>query len=469
MPPDDPELLFERVLERRLQSGMAPENCPDAGILAAFHEGTLSGNETSACKMHVATCARCGSVIEALDASDAIPSTGQEYIRAAEATKPETSGYDAGRREPIRHIVWTRRQPFKEWLTPATIAVAAGVILLIGILVIRQIEKGAIQIAMNQPPIEKHEERLSPGDTRRLATDMPSQPKAQPKTERESALIEKSIKSRLRPDTLDSDTPQHIAPKNEGEEESPTAGLGKRSQREEINKEIAASAAPKPPTPVIARTDDDSKDIVGKKIEDKYAQLAPPLSDFADKSEEWKEDQRKAVREQAAVEKSKGNEMPEPHDAWKDSKPSLIVRDKQSPPKEALKPAAPESALKQILITSPDPNVQWRFGAGGLIEKSSDGGKSWKRQSSNAADDLLAGVAPAEKVCWLAGKNGTVLLTTDGEHWAKLPFPSQIDLGGISSKDARQALLWDTQNKVKFFTNDGGKTWTETTGTTPKD
>ena len=71
MPPTDPESRFEKVLERRLRSDAASD-CPDAEILAAFHEGALSEAEADACGNHVKGCARCGEVIEALIASDAL-------------------------------------------------------------------------------------------------------------------------------------------------------------------------------------------------------------------------------------------------------------------------------------------------------------------------------------------------------------------------------------------------------------
>jgi hypothetical protein len=444
MASDDPELLFERVIKRRLQSEITPEDCPDAGILAAFHEGTLSNDETSACKMHITKCARCRSVIEALETSDEILSPGQEYVPSADAATPEVLGYGAGDRKSVRHFV----RPFKWRLMPATLAVAAGVLVLIGILVIRQSEKGPVQVAMNKTPIEKPEKRSSPGGMARTATEMPSHKKAELKTEEESRLKSKDIKHRLRPDILDSDAGKHSASKIAGERKYETAQLGilgkDRYQREALEREKVDSPVSKDSVPVTLSEAE-----------------APPKHVSSDIADEFK-----VVLDRDRVAGQIIGAYEDLHKALSDDRAKRM--DKELPIVPSIRVAKQEEFAetgKQFLAASPDPNVQWRFGAGGLIEKSIDSGKSWKRQLSNVTDDLLAGVVPSEKVCWLAGKNGTVLLTTDGEHWTRLPFPSKIDLGGIASKDALHTLVWDTQNKVKFSTEDGGNTWTEATGT----
>jgi hypothetical protein len=447
MQSDDPELLFERVLARRLQREIAPEDCPDAGILAAFHEGTLSNDETSICRMHVTKCARCKSVIEALEGSDAILSPEQEYVPSADAATPEVLGYGAGDRKSVRPILWTRLQPLKGWLMPATVAVAAGFFVLIGILVIHQNEKGTVQMAMNKPPIEKLEKKLSPDETVRPATEMTSQKKAELKTEKESRLKSQDIKRRLRSDTRDSDAAKSVAPTIDGEYKYDIAQLDvsdkERSQRPVLKRENVDSEVSKDSVHAVALPEHNSPDIV---------------------------DEFKVVLDRDRVaEQIIGHDELSLNKALSDNKAKRM--DKDLPIVRSDEMAKQEESARtsgQFLVASPDTNVRWRFGAGGLIEKSIDGGKSWERQSSNVTDDLLSGVAPAEKICWLAGMNGTVLLTTDGEHWTRLPFPSKIDLGGITSNDALHALVWDTQNKVKFSTEDGGNTWTEATETAPR-
>ena len=74
--------------------------------------------------------------------------------------------------------------------------------------------------------------------------------------------------------------------------------------------------------------------------------------------------------------------------------------------------------------------------------------------------DLLTGSAPSNKVCWIVGRVGAILLTTDGgAHWTLIPSPLSEDLGGIRATDERHATIWNTRNTKNLETNDGGLTW----------
>jgi photosystem II stability/assembly factor-like uncharacterized protein len=74
--------------------------------------------------------------------------------------------------------------------------------------------------------------------------------------------------------------------------------------------------------------------------------------------------------------------------------------------------------------------------------------------------DLLTGSAPSEKVCWIVGRVGALLLTTDGgAHWKLISSPLKDDLGGIQATDDLHATIWNVQNTKRFFTSDGGLTW----------
>src|SRR5260370_1301533 len=101
-----------------------------------------------------------------------------------------------------------------------------------------------------------------------------------------------------------------------------------------------------------------------------------------------------------------------------------------------------------------------RAGQAGVIEFSSDAGKTWTLQPSGVIADLLAGSAPSDKICWIVGRSGTVLRTTDGgKHWRKLRPPAQDDLRSVFAVDARQATV--SPNNGAYQTTDGGATWTK--------
>lgn len=110
-------------------------------------------------------------------------------------------------------------------------------------------------------------------------------------------------------------------------------------------------------------------------------------------------------------------------------------------------------------VASPDPDVLWRL-AGTTIERSSDRGRSWHAQSTGTSVDLLAGSSPAPTVCWVVGRAGTVLLSTDGRTWRSLDFPDKsADVTGVTARDGASAIV-TTANGRSYRTADGGRTWT---------
>jgi photosystem II stability/assembly factor-like uncharacterized protein len=118
----------------------------------------------------------------------------------------------------------------------------------------------------------------------------------------------------------------------------------------------------------------------------------------------------------------------------------------------------PGVAVKVII--TPKGEYSWRIGAAGLIERSSDYGKTWKAQNSGVSADLISGTAPKEKTCWVVGKAGTVLLTTDGgKHWKIVKTPVAEDLERVQASDAQHAKIWTAGNHVAYETDDGGLNW----------
>src|SRR5438128_1302109 len=77
---------------------------------------------------------------------------------------------------------------------------------------------------------------------------------------------------------------------------------------------------------------------------------------------------------------------------------------------------------RAVEIASPDASIRWRIGAAGMVQRSSDGGATWETLSIGATEDLTAASAPSATVCWIAGRAGTVLLTTNGREWQRVAF-----------------------------------------------
>jgi hypothetical protein len=116
------------------------------------------------------------------------------------------------------------------------------------------------------------------------------------------------------------------------------------------------------------------------------------------------------------------------------------------------------STPRIVLVATQNRSVMWRIGAAGLIEHSADGGAIWQAQASNVEAELLAGSAPTEKICWVVGRAGTIVRTTDGEHWEKIAPPAPLDYVGVTASDALRAVVLAEGGK-RFRTADGGRTW----------
>jgi hypothetical protein len=118
------------------------------------------------------------------------------------------------------------------------------------------------------------------------------------------------------------------------------------------------------------------------------------------------------------------------------------------------------------LLKAPSGSTLWRAGKGGIIERSTDAGKIWDSQSSPSREDWLAGAAISDTVCWVAGRNGAIARTMDGEHWERIAPPAQAagtdakppDWTGITARNAQSVTIMAKDGR-KFATADGGKTW----------
>jgi hypothetical protein len=117
-------------------------------------------------------------------------------------------------------------------------------------------------------------------------------------------------------------------------------------------------------------------------------------------------------------------------------------------------------------IASPNPNYRWRIVPPASIQRSTDGGRTWavvdpvpaRAGAAPAPASLTGGASPALDVCWIVGRNGVVLLSTDGATWHPRPIPESLDLTSVRATDATHAVVTTTTGR-QFSTADGGMTW----------
>ena len=110
-----------------------------------------------------------------------------------------------------------------------------------------------------------------------------------------------------------------------------------------------------------------------------------------------------------------------------------------------------------VVSPAANPDRQWRIERAGRIFRSTDRGASWLLQHPGAGQ-LFAAWAPSSSTCWAVGSDGLVLLTSDGETWAKRSSPERTDLVAVTATDDLHASV-TTRAGARFTTADGGATW----------
>jgi hypothetical protein len=121
-------------------------------------------------------------------------------------------------------------------------------------------------------------------------------------------------------------------------------------------------------------------------------------------------------------------------------------------------PAALRSAAL-ITATAPDGRTVWRTREPGTIERSTDAGVTWTRESGIEAPGARAMASPSVDVCWIVGQAGLILHYETARGWMRVRAPAAVDLVAVTAVDARQATVTAADGR-RFSTADGGESWT---------
>jgi hypothetical protein len=422
--------LHEEALARRIGEALdqlspaGAGECPDAELIAAYHERALQPDEISRWENHFADCSRCRKILAVLAASVDVPLSEKEVARLGElvavAERPSIVEM-AGKAKQLRpnRFDWRVR-----WLAPA-LGVAAVLALWFAV----------------RPPWH------TTGPSENLIAQAP---KSEPLPET-NALIprERPVMETQPAATAPAPPPANrIAPGKETEELKPEVARSEAGPQD-AKKAFANSGAlkneavthvpaipppPPPPAPFQAADEAANRNVPS-------AGLNSPARD-----------------KQAA-----GEVVPEAAQA---PTGAATAMSKSSRSIQALSSALDTVNLGTIAIATPSGKILWRAGKGGKIQRSVDAGRTWILQSNPMQQDWTAGSAPADMVCWLVGRNGAIARTTDGEHWAQIASPLQAsgnanqlpDWAGITATNAQEATITSSDQK-RYRTQDGGQTW----------
>jgi hypothetical protein len=262
--------------------------------------------------------------------------------------------------------------------------------------------------------------------------------------------------------------PAAVAP---AREKAADASVKPQSQapRAEFGDRASATTSPTPP----ARNN--SRRNVPGVLEEAQNKLADTAGDAAQIEKEalGRKDASASAREQSGEllrdkqgKREEGKAITEMRQARPAEAPPAAAASGVSAERMREAPAAPSlgatSQLRKQVTTptvvSPDPNSRWRVVSGGTIERSEDGGRIWIPVRVAGNEEVLTGASPGRLVCWLVGRNGLVLLATDGTNFTRLPFPEPVDLVAVVSPEPRIATVTTADGRT-FRTEDAGRNW----------
>ena len=85
-------------------------------------------------------------------------------------------------------------------------------------------------------------------------------------------------------------------------------------------------------------------------------------------------------------------------------------------------------------------------------------GATWSAVPIDPPAHITSGAAPTPPICWLVGRGGVVLISTNGQPFVRVTPPTAADLASIRAISARDATVTTTDGR-SFRTTDGGVTW----------
>jgi hypothetical protein len=451
MNPRDNEREFGAMVRRGLASGAAAAESEhlDAEVLAAYFERTLTAEELRACDLHVSNCAQCRSEMAALARAE-----------------PEIAG--AGSRR--FSWIWDWR-----FLVPVTAALAMFVAwaTVWGPFGPRGGRVATPIVAQNQQPSATSPLALPPVPPSTEMVDVsPQPPSTATKDSKGSAAVHgKNVESTNaangRPTDEESQNARREFKKERDRGASDTVGGGSGGgvgpaeggsgvgggMAKPPQSEAAKGAAPAPPAP---NSSDATIAVNAGEAEKKAAPAA---------GAEPSKPSAPAQNPNGSANASTQQKAPSAHAATGSRGAAAgatagVGLQKSAPPvaAETVTSRFKQDESTPIVIPTPDSNILWRVAGAHEIQLSRDVGATWQAQLTETSVRLVTGSAPSSKICWVVGRQGTILRTVDGEKWEMVKSPTELDITSVSAQDADVATITASDGKM-YATQNGGVKW----------
>lgn len=395
------------------------ESCADPEILAAYFDRSLDADETAHFESHLSQCSACRRQLAAINRAD-------ESAAADTVGTPKSSSWA---------WIWNWR-----WLAPAAAALIIAGVWVAG----RPMSKSgnqqqpllAMSQSQNEPPVPARPARDYPRDET-ATLSAPPYAKAGKEASREFSAadrlsLEKSQPPLVQNHESEKDKESDLALNRRNaiggladlkkQNEAPSSGSSQAGGI--VNGNGATVAGPLEPTQT-------AESAQSATVESEENSIAPQAGAVVTRSKEAPVTARLSTDRLAANAQAKT---------------------------KALTLQAVERRSSMAIITTPDPKVLWRIAEGGFVERSTDGGGTWKGELPSVNAQLTAGFSPSADVCWVVGRSGSIFLTTNASDWKRIQPPVAADLTAITAQDAFSATVTIADGR-KFVTTDGGARW----------
>jgi hypothetical protein len=451
MPSDDRERNFENALASHLRAGSPAGDphgaCPGAETLAAYHERSLAPEQMASLKTHVADCERCTQILAHLQATDEIP-----------AAAPNTAPQETAAANSSVRVFPARRPTLWRWVAPAG-ALAAALLVWVAVR-----ENNSARIPPQAPSVDVHARTAKSLSAPPTAM---TQPSVDAERKKEPAPSNTLSASNAAPSPQSAGAPTHTPRLLLKQKDSSSTGKKSRAADDSaqmadnsLNREVSPAPEEAFQSQSAERMETAKADTAKIEAEAKAANVrrdAPVPAGSRQQPVPAPAPPRGAITSAAAAAPSARLQAPSGSAGLSGdiTQQQEIAGMSKFSEKAKMRLA---NSLGEVTIATPGGLASWRVGQAGVIDFSSDAGKTWTLQPSGVTTDLLAGSAPSGKVCWIVGTSGTILRTTDaGAHWQKLRPPVQEDILAVAAADALRATVSLTNSS--YQTTDGGATW----------
>ena len=393
----------------------APDDVhPDADLLTAFTEQTLTRREREQVLLHLASCADCRDVVAL-----ALPEKPLSIPAA----------------EPVKPLFW--RWPILRWG-----AVAASVVIVAGAVFIGNQEH------------KKHSTETQVAEVRLNPSPNLQSPATESKTQQPPAQTFGSSgvqRPKIRYERIPSDSRTAALPSvaKERTDNLTVAESQKKDENLAVGKIVAGVVAPQAQPP--AAVDESVNSTVFKRDAGTYSPTArmkaavpPPPPSVPPNATETVEVSSAAVQVESANAAPVGG-------------PVLQADKTDSKLTDAASSFHGQAALAKKQLTRFAAATNWRI-SNRLLQRSFDSGQTWEQARPEASFSAVSSIG---NEIWAGGAKGLLMHSADaGQSWFTVSPGMTGDVSSLQFTDSRHGIA-KTSTGETWETKDGGKSWTK--------